>query len=351
MASLLATIQEDQIDVVLLQETLLQDHHTFRVPGYTCYRKDIGSTGRGLATLVKNKTPSVQIKDYLECGEATEVLVVQIQLAGVTLQCYNLYSRPTEKIDLSQLFGNCDSHNIVFGGDINAHHPILSSPSTTNANGHHVAHLLSEFQDVCLLNSGAPTHIRGGRLDLTFLPAKLRSLAQWRVHPFLTSDHYATITKIKIPQIQLLPSPPKGWNSAFAKWDKFAQSLTEWFEDYTPPLDIDNQEKDLVTAFHAAADAAMPRKKKPKRECKDTWYYCPRVKTLKHRVNRLRKIHKRRPNADNRKQLQEAIRHMHEEFSTVIQPPGSYGDGYTESLEKTGPAGSSTRIRNKKQTA
>ena len=63
-------------------------------------------------------------------------------------------------------------------------------------------------------------------------------------------------------------------------------------------------EADLHDTIHAAANKAMPLKSTGNYTYKDSWYYCAEVRTLKTRLNRVRKLYRRRPNAENRELLQ-----------------------------------------------
>ena len=63
-------------------------------------------------------------------------------------------------------------------------------------------------------------------------------------------------------------------------------------------------ESDLHNAIHAAADKAMPLRSTGNYTYKDSWHYCPEVRLLKTRLNRVRKLYRRRPNTENRELLQ-----------------------------------------------
>ena len=303
-ATLLAHCKTEHYDVITLQETLLQRGKKFKLNGYTTYTTPHEDTNRGLAILVKNSIPAKRIANPISCGNNVEVMATTITLQNYQLDIYNVYRKLTQgrvgELELSNLCGHASSRNTLITGDFNAHHNILSSPSHTNEAGEHIASMLTDFPDVALLNNGEPTHIRGGRLDLSFISTPLRSATKWGVHPTLTSDHFATKMVLDTPQLPPIPPPPPRWNQELADWAIFQREMKNWADNYIIPEDIDQFESDLVSAIHAAADKAMPMKTNGNFNFKDSWYYCEEVRLLKTRLNRVRKLYRRRPTQENR---------------------------------------------------
>ncbi|KAG7174155.1 hypothetical protein Hamer_G003039 [Homarus americanus] len=87
-----------------------------------------------------------------------------------------------------------------------------------NLDGHHLVELLTDVPEITLINTGEPTHILGGTLDLTFISTELVPVVQWEIDDELTSDHFATTTTLRM---ELLPPPPRPsprWNTKKANW-------------------------------------------------------------------------------------------------------------------------------------
>ena len=85
-----------------------------------------------------------------------------------------------------------------------------------------------------------------------------------------------------------MPPPSPRWNQDLADWNIFQSELEKWANEYDPPQDMDQLELDLNGATHNAAVKAMPLKTSGNYTYKDSWYYCPKVKVLKTRLNRVR---------------------------------------------------------------
>ena len=306
-ATLIAHCKTEQFDVITLQETLLKKGKKFKINGYNTYTTPQENTDRGLAILVKNTLPAKRIANPIPCGDNVETLGITITLQDMNLNIYNLYRKlhrdNTGTLELTQLFALTSTENTVIMGDFNAHHPLLSSPIPTNTAGVHIAQMLEDFPEVALLNNGQQTHIRGGRLDLTFLSTHLRILTKWEVHPTITSDHYATTVNLDTPQLPPIPPPPPRWNQELADWNIFHREMQLWAENYNIPDNIDLFEQELIKAIHAAADKAMPIKAQGNFIHKDSWYYCQEVRELKTRLNRVRKLYRKRPTIENRELL------------------------------------------------
>ena len=114
-----------------------------------------------------------------------------------------------------------------------------------------------------------------------------------------------------------MPPPPPRWNQDLADWNIFQSELENWANEYDPPQDMDQLKLDLNGAIHNAADKAMPLKTRGNYTYKDSWYYCPEVRLLKTRLNRVRKLYRRRPNTENRELLQTVNTDVQQQLETV----------------------------------
>ena len=90
--------------------------------------------------------------DPIHCGEGVEIHGVSLQLPFSNLHIYNVYCHSHADLDVGELLASASTANTYIGGDFNAHHPLLHSPSPNNAAGRHVTQVMSETQCVALLN-------------------------------------------------------------------------------------------------------------------------------------------------------------------------------------------------------
>ncbi|XP_050714974.1 uncharacterized protein LOC126997803 [Eriocheir sinensis] len=197
---------------------------------------------------------------------------------------------------------------MLVAGDFNAHHPILQSVSRPNPAGRHLAAVLEDLPEVVLLNNGEDTHVRGGRLDLTLVSRALATGSSWRVHPTLTSDHYALSTTLRV-RLPPLPLPHPRWDVKKADWVKFRDALSHWWGTYEPADDLDHRERDFTAAVERAAEAAIPRKAPGYRYRRDWWFFNEKVREQNHLVNIHRKLYRRRPTLTNLELLREVVQH------------------------------------------
>ena len=313
---------KDKLDIILLQETLLQEHHCFKFSGYKTYRRHFTQAStRGCMILVKSSIPSADVTQQFPCGENIETQAVKVTLQERELTVHNIYKNPRGSLEVTQLFASAADHATLIGGDFNAHHPFLSSVRPKNEDGLHLYTTFQDTPEICLLNTGEPTHTRGGRLDLTFVSSALQPSASWQIHPTLTSDHFATLTTLKVNKLPTPPPPRWRYNTQKADWGLFKKHLAKWREKSQPagaaPADETTLHHQLVEAFHLAAEEAIPKTKPTSRQYNDYWYYCPRVKELNHRVNMARRNYRRHPTATNRHLLQVIVKDTREEKEEI----------------------------------
>ena len=203
-AALTAFCKTEKYDIIILQETLLRVGKSFKINGYNTYMTHSEGSDRGLAILVKSVIPVNRVPNPIACRPKVEVLAVTLTLLNGELDIYNIYRKihreHTGELDVTQLFAHASARHTLICGDFNAHHGVFSSPAGNNESGEHLASALGDFPDMCLLNNGQPTHVRGGRLDLSFISLPIRHLATWNVHPTLTSDHFA-VSQLQTPHV------------------------------------------------------------------------------------------------------------------------------------------------------
>ena len=143
------------VDVFLLQETLAPENRPVSLRGYKTFSiPRVQRASQGLAILVRNTIPCRLVEDPAFCGDGVDVLAVTLTLQNTPLDVYNIYNPERGILNLEQVLAHAAITPTFIGGDLNCHHPILNSRSTTNADGRHLARALHETPEVRLLNNG-----------------------------------------------------------------------------------------------------------------------------------------------------------------------------------------------------
>ena len=258
--------------------------------------------------VIKTSIPHHRISNPTPCGIGVEVMAVQLKLHTIEMDIYNIYRKERQTLDMGELLSHATRQPCLVVGDLNAHHPILRSPSNTNAAGIHLAQLLEDLPLIKLLNDGQPTHNRGGRLDLTFTTDALASEAEWSLHPTLTSDHFAIQIELQLDRPET-PLPPPKWNIQKADWGLFRATMDNWWANYSPPEDLNQREADFTQAITNAADTAIPKTTPSHKFRKNWWFYSPEIKEINRRLSDARKMHKQNPCPETIAMLREVAHH------------------------------------------
>lgn len=115
-------LAEENISILMLQETFLRPHHRFHLKGYTTYRKDRpdGPKG-GVALCIKSNLCSVATPMDTDI----EAVAADFYHQGVHLRAVSVYKPPPKGLlpqDLQRLLAQ---NNTLLGGDFNSKHPAL----------------------------------------------------------------------------------------------------------------------------------------------------------------------------------------------------------------------------------
>ncbi|KAG0728322.1 hypothetical protein GWK47_032731 [Chionoecetes opilio] len=158
----LQAIFEEDLDVVLLQETLTPADFKRRIAGYSLHSLPATEGTRGCVTW-EERHPSPQNHRPGALWRWRGGLGG----GGCTWEdSTSLCTTCTGASDTNWRQGSCSnlaSHaSLLVAGDFNAHPPILQSVSATNLTGSSLAVLLEEVPHFHLLNTGEPTHVRRG---------------------------------------------------------------------------------------------------------------------------------------------------------------------------------------------
>ncbi|XP_069175648.1 kinesin-related protein 4-like [Procambarus clarkii] len=108
--TLRAVLIRDNIDIVLLQETLTRTERSINISRYRGYHCPIAQGGtRGISILVRNRINATVITDLPDCGEDVEIMEVNLTMRNSMLSIFNVYRSHTEHhMDISAIFETAD---------------------------------------------------------------------------------------------------------------------------------------------------------------------------------------------------------------------------------------------------
>ncbi|KAG7175913.1 RNA-directed DNA polymerase from mobile element jockey-like 47 [Homarus americanus] len=150
----------------------------FRLPGYQQYSVPKGPNSHGSTILVRATIPSSEVEP-VNYGDGVVAQAVLIHLANDSLVVYNIYKPPTKRLEAGELLTQATQELVLIAGDFNVHHSTINPTTRMNLDGRHLVELLTHVPEITLINTGEPTRILGGTLDLTFISTELVPVAQW----------------------------------------------------------------------------------------------------------------------------------------------------------------------------
>lgn len=115
-----------------------------------------------------------------------------------------------------------------------------------------------------------------------FITSELLPFTNWTLHPFLASDHFASVITVDIRR----PLLQHKWNFKKAEWDLFHNSMEDYATNY--PLDhkLATLQEDIIGPLHFRTDEYIPNIASGFQQHKNHWFYNCRIKELRHRISR-----------------------------------------------------------------
>lgn len=221
---LISFAEEQNLDVILIQETLLQSKHKFTFPNFATFRDDRDARGGGTMILVKRHIQASSIPNPDVCNKI-EGTFVDIATNRGPLIIGSVYCRPTvahnfDPICLDNIFS--ENRTIIVGGDLNAKNKIWKCRSTN-----HRGNMLYEYSDVLdyhILPPEDHTHLGSVGLpeilDIFIIKNTTRVSQPIAVHA-LSSDHIPVLLDYGDPKKRGICTITKTQTN----WDKFRKEL------------------------------------------------------------------------------------------------------------------------------
>lgn len=106
--------------------------------------------------MIRKVLPCTRVPHTGQCRDGVEVLAVKVTLPSGCLTFFCVYRGSQVESDFSKLLSVANDEPTFIGSEFNAHHEGWGSRGR-DCSGRHFA----------LLNTGVPTHVAGGVLDLS----------------------------------------------------------------------------------------------------------------------------------------------------------------------------------------
>ena len=329
-------IREDP-DVILLQETNLDDNVDFNIEGYQDPVKN--SSGAGTLYMVKETIMNEKIKTNIDLGKNLENQIFKLTLnEGQELYIINIYRNGNAQATLNakNLFKYMENKkNVITMGDFNAHNPIWRTYNDKSNNlktcqtGRLIEEALNETSVICL-NTGEATHAKGGAIDLAFSTKNLSTKATFQVNDMNVSgnDHFGITVFVQLAKVPKLHKKPKkiyekaDWDIYRNEIDSYISNnnlLTENTEEITDNLQTLNDLNDkLVDMFQSAEKQAIPLSTPSNSNRITKGIQTPKTREMTHRINMLTKALKSAKNIQEKDNIKNALNATKVQAKTVI---------------------------------
>ena len=283
-SALVAALQLDHIDVVMIQDSRLAARDDgkppIRVPNCHTYFIPSSAECHGLITIVRNTIPSTS-SPILETTEGTEVLTVKVWFNKKETLLHNIY-RVRGQVTFSEILaGRLPS---ILAGDFNAHHTMWCR--STNGSGRTLLEQIENAPTYTIMNNPqTPTTKYNTTIDLTIVHTSIAASSEWEIYDNLISDHYPILLTIKTKESQPVIVPLPKWCLHKADWVTFKTRLNELCTTNDIDGTLDEQETKLSEILVQAAESSIPQTK-PYKEKRKHWCYNEEVKIAKWTLNR-----------------------------------------------------------------
>ena len=186
-------------DIVLLNETWLQNKTNFFLKKFNIIRKDRPNhMGGGLIIAIREDIPFTQTAIY-EVPDHLDTLAISIPSDWGELVIVNVYRNPRasrDSINWDTFFDSCSGHfpSIIIGGDFNCHHQSWGCDHSSPC-GNKLFDAIND-STLTILNNGSSTRFTRpseakSAIDLTIVSSNLTPLSTWRVErDKMGSDHF-----------------------------------------------------------------------------------------------------------------------------------------------------------------
>ena len=292
---LLKLLKENDVQIALIQETILPMKKEISTPGYNQFRCDCQKC-QGIMTLIRLDTQAEVVKH--PAGDM-DLQKITVWLGKLKFTIYNVYW-PNDSFTEFPLKETTFKRTII-AGDFNAHTPSLGYPCY-NSRGREVEELCNSSNLILEQNMDSqPTllhrrHLTTSRPDLTILSADLLENTTVRVLDDIGSDHLPILTSIqKLPKTR--HRRRTFWNFKKASWNDFSTATDVGINS----VDIENNPLNKVSSDICKVILNAAKKTIPKGNVKKFRpYWTKDLESAVSERRRARRLAEKKPTTDNR---------------------------------------------------
>lgn len=209
---LLLFLDEEDVSILLVSETLLKPTVRQGLRGFQGFRKDREGRGGGVAVFVRNGMAARQIPMETTIIES---VAVEVEIGEEKTRFVAVYNRPRAEITRDDLLLLMAEQNTIVGGDLNAKDTRWGC-RTTNKAGRVLTAFVEEFKGIRVLAPEDATTIpqranyRGEILDI-FIAGETTSPREVTTKFTLASDHLPVTLKLGGPPVQAAARQRTDW--------------------------------------------------------------------------------------------------------------------------------------------
>ena len=314
-SALIAAIQLDHIDVVMLQDSRIpancDDKPPIRVPNCHTYFIASSAECHGLITIVRNNIPS-KAAPTMATSEGTEILTVKVWINKKPTLLHNVYRVRGETAFTDILSAPNPS---ILAGDFNAHHTMWCR-NTDRAGRILLEQIENANAHVIMNEPHIPTTQYDTTIDLTIVHTSLAAISDWSIYENLISDHFPIMLTIQTGYTSPVATSNPKWCLHKADWEAFKLKLTELSTTIKLNGSIEEHAKGLTDILLQAAECCIP-KTNPHKKKQKYWCYNNEVKLTKWSLNRSLKMlrKKKRSGEQNLEPYRQKVREANIQYN------------------------------------
>lgn len=253
-------LQSNNIDIICLQETFLNDHHKLYIENYVIYRMDRPTHGGGVAIIIRRCIKHKLLNNLNDTS--IENISLEVYSRGSSFVVTSVYCpgfSPSFERDLTNLTET--NRDVLLFGDLNAKHTSWNCARNNN-NGVSLYNIQQQFPIHVFAPQTCTYFPHTGKtpstIDLLVAKSSL-NIESISTYDDLASDHCAVVCEINTATFYASMSR---LNYRKANWLRYRDLITDGIHGFIAPQsinEVDTAIDQLTSLIVTARDEAIPR--------------------------------------------------------------------------------------------